>query len=199
MGSQTFLEFLLLDSISINLVKGQTGNENSNVIQNAIGGGSCAVGVTDTANLELVAYACMGEATMAPPPIATRDIDSPLLQPKGIVPTPPLSFVILQTIQLDGADSRTTKQATIDAAVIDAPGFRTIVTFSYNVPMTAIGNGVGAVSFIEYMGYYGEGIVVYGPASTFEIVPTQTISSVVGTVTQTSILESTTRKSKSCR
>jgi hypothetical protein len=49
MGSQTFLEFLLLASISINVTKEQTCNENSNVIQNAIGGGSCAVGVTDTA------------------------------------------------------------------------------------------------------------------------------------------------------
>jgi hypothetical protein len=58
---------------------------------------------------------------------------------------------------------------------------------------------VGAVSFIEFMSYYGGGIGVYGPASTFEIVPTQTIFSVGGTVTQTAILESTTSKSESCR
>jgi hypothetical protein len=43
-----------------------------------------------------------------------------------------------------------------------------MVTFSYNVSVTAIANGVGAVSFIEYLSYYGEGIAVYGPASTFE-------------------------------
>jgi hypothetical protein len=49
-------------------------------------------------NLELVAYVCAGEATMAPPPINTRDIDSPLLQPKDFVPTPPSSFVISQTV-----------------------------------------------------------------------------------------------------
>jgi len=67
-----------------------------------------------------------------------------------------------------------------------------MVTFSYNVPVMAIANGVCAVSFIEYMSCCGEGVGVYGPASTFEVVPTQTIFSVVGTVTQTSILESTT-------
>jgi hypothetical protein len=191
MGSQSFLKFILLASISINVAEAQTCNENSNVIQNAIGGGSCAVGVTDTANLELVAYACAGEATLAPPPIDTRDIDSPLLQPKDIVPTPPSSFVISQIIQFVGVDSQTTKQAAIDAATIDALGFGAMVTFSYNVPVTAIANGVGAVSFIEYMSYYGERVGVYGPASTFEVVPTQAIFSVVGTATQTSTLGST--------
>jgi hypothetical protein len=34
---------------------------------------------------------------MAPPPVETQDIDSPLLQPKGFIPTPPSSFVISQT------------------------------------------------------------------------------------------------------
>ena len=43
-----------------------------------------------------------------------------------------------------------------------------MATFSYNVSVTAIANGMGAISSVEYMSYYGEGIAVYGPASTFE-------------------------------
>ena len=100
-----------------------------------------------------------------------------------------------------GTDSQTTKQAAIDAATIDALGFGTMVTFSYNVPVTAIANGVSAVSFIEYMSCYGDVIGVYGSASTFEIVLNQTIFSVVGTVTQTSISWNLrlVSQSKSCR
>jgi hypothetical protein len=46
-------------------------------------------------------------------------------------------------MQLVGADSQTKKQAAIDAATIDALGFGAMITFSYNVPVTTIANGVG--------------------------------------------------------
>jgi hypothetical protein len=71
--------------------------------------------------------------------------------------------------------------------------------FSYNIPMTAIANGEGTVTYRDFLSYEGEGEGSYASATTFALVPIQTIFSVVETATITSTLESTTSKSTSSR